>query len=263
MSMKWQAVVLVTYVLIGVNTLHPQSNAEVRGTVELLVEETSNPSGPLGVVSYRLEKINRNYTRTVDGEPTTFPYSFSLRIQTQDVLPQGTYLIWINNSAHAASRVSLKEFATGILDQKLFDGAVLALATAGEGDLESKSTLSVLLKVPEAYRKSPEEIQADLVARTPTVRLEKHLATNAVILYLSFPNRKCREGAFPNIIIIDGKQMPGSGCRGDAFSVALSIEEFNQLRQGAEVRVNRGFVVDRISPPAAYLDKSQVVTINR
>jgi hypothetical protein len=97
--------------------------------------------------------------------------------------------------------------------------------------------LSGTLSVPLDYATPIEEI----LANRPVIKLRRIPPTNGGIeLRVEVPRIPCQEKAIPLFLEIDG-QMQSTNCSGKAYINWFTPEQFAKLRNGAEIKLKRGF----------------------
>ena len=234
---KYQALLIFIVLFGGLSICMAQEKPHGKTDDDTLISKGENktPFGPLGVTSYRLERVKLPQPIDLgDGKPPV-NYHFRLIIKTAKDIPVSSFVIWIGRRAWVAHGADPRSVDLLIIARTLPNGATLALSTYGEYEKANYSILPERLDVGPEYAVSTEELLRD----RPVVQLRRSELRYHVELWIEYPRMPCYLGAVPFIIEIGEKEF-GADCHDKAIIYRFPNDVFNRLPDGAEIAVNRG-----------------------
>lgn len=205
-------------------------------------ENSANSAGEVEIIQYRLEQVKLTKPLEIqEGEPP-LESAFRIVIVTAKPLPFNDYSIWIDDNQKDAYQIKPNAVAILIYARTLPNGTIkLALSKRSERNPESRLVLPGTLYVPSEYATSQTEIGANL----PRIQLRRLSARfSRIEIRIENSGGRCSALAYSNIPLaleIDGRDFM-IGCDGDDVVVSgFSIEDFAQLRDGAEIALKFGY----------------------
>lgn len=235
---KYRALLIFIVLFGGLSICMAQETLQGRMEDDTLISKGENktPFGPLGVTTYRLEKVYRlQPIDPGDGKPPV-NYHFRLVINTAKDIPVSGFVIWIGRKALVAYAADPRTVAVLITARTLPNGAALALSTYGEHEKANKSILPEKLDVGPEYATTAEELLLD----RPVVQLRRSGEKFSwVELRIEIPRMPCYIGAMPFVIEI-GEKGFGADCHDKLIVYRFPVDVLNRLPEGAEIAVKHG-----------------------
>lgn len=224
---------------------------------KLISKENSVISdGKIEITQYRIELVKLTKPFDMGSDKPPLENVFRIVIVTAKPLPFEDYSIWIDYNQKDAYQIKPNAVAIIIYAKTLPNGTIkLALSKRSERNLDSRLILPGTLNVPSQYATSFEEIEASL----PVITLRRiNLGYPLIELSVKIPGMPCRVMNVPFLVAIDDR-IYDSSCKGNAFINVFTTEQFNQIRNGAEIVLKHGGDSNaRIIRAIGFLDKNSM-----
>jgi hypothetical protein len=198
----------------------------------------TTPVGTLKAATYRLEMVRLERPFAMGRDEPPLDEVFRLKVKTSEPLPMEVFAIWINEVEYPAVQVEPKAVAVLLYRRTLDSGMTLGLSIQGKIEIADRSVLPETLYVPPEYVTPSDELEARQ-PRVKLTRLSHSRASGGAMVKLEIENAGFGLGSCENtnsgcdyFIEMDGRRL--------GIDNTFSLQEFAQLRDGAEIVVKRG-----------------------
>ncbi len=218
-----------------------QGKIKIYETKGKLISEanTSISIGEIKIVKYQVEVIDLLELLKLSRHKPPTKTAFRFSIITEKPLPEFTdFSIWLDSNKLATHKTEPNRISAILYADSLRNGSLkLALSKTEEKDLASRIVLPGTVFIPSEYATSEEELKA----KEPIIKLSRVNGKHPFVrLTVKIPDIPCQMLSVPFIIKIDGKAYTNSCYGNNAFENIFTVEEFSQIRDGAEISIGRG-----------------------
>ncbi len=231
---------------------------------KIIFEEKSTASfGEIEVTQYRIEQVELTKPMEMPKGEMPLETAFRIVVTTAKPLPFNDYSIWLDESQYNAYPLKPNELAIIVYAKTLPSGvSELAISKRSEQDLETRLVLPDKLQVPTEYATPLNEI----AARAPVITLRRLQRREVVLIefIVNIPGVPC---PLPQnsikYIALDGKMYGEFSCKDgeneDApFHHLITVEQFAQIRNGAEITLRGGSSKNKILMKLGTLNKDLI-----